>query len=38
MEFVEEVSTRTILINKGKLIDDGEPSTVTAKFLEIEGQ
>ena len=38
MEFVEEVSTRTILINKGKLVNDGEPSTVTAKFLEIEGQ
>lgn len=38
MEFVEEISTRTILINKGKLVNDGEPSTVTAKFLEIEGQ
>ena len=38
MEFVEEVSTRTILINKGKLVNDGEPSTVTAKFLEIERQ
>lgn len=36
MEFVKEVSTRSILINKGKLITQGNPETVTDKFIELE--
>lgn len=36
MEFVKEVSTRTILINKGKLIDEGNPEEITNKFIEME--
>ncbi|MGN1321754.1 MAG: ATP-binding cassette domain-containing protein [Methanosphaera sp.] len=36
MDFVKEVSTRTILINNGKLIADGDPETVTDKFMETE--
>lgn len=36
MEFVEEVSTRTILINKGKLIEEGDPKEVTKHFIEME--
>ncbi len=40
MEFVKEVSTRTILINKGKLIAEGDPGKITEKFLieESEGE
>lgn len=33
MEFVKEVSTRTILINKGELVDTGNPKEITEKFL-----
>lgn len=36
MEFVKEVSTRCILINNGKLITEGDPETVTNKFIESE--
>ena len=36
MEFVKEVSTRTILINKGKLIEEGDPEKVTDNFIEME--
>ena len=36
MEFVKEVSTRTILINKGKLIEEGNPEEVTDHFIEME--
>lgn len=36
MEFVKEVSTRCILINNGKLITEGDPETVTDKFIESE--
>ena len=35
MEFVEEVSTRTILINKGKLVDDGEPVSYTHLLIDL---
>ena len=38
MEFVKEVSTRSILINKGKVIMEGNPETVTDKFIEMESQ
>lgn len=36
MEFVKEVSTRTILINKGKIIEEGNPEEVTNHFIEME--
>ncbi len=36
MEFVKEVSTRSILINKGKLIEDGDSEKVTEDFIEME--
>ncbi len=36
MEFVKEVSTRSILINDGKLVDEGDPERVTDKFIELE--
>ena len=36
MDFVKEVSTRSILINNGKLITEGDPETVTDKFMETE--
>ena len=36
MDFVEEVSTRTILIEKGKIVDSGKPSEITEKFLKME--
>jgi methyl coenzyme M reductase system subunit A2 len=36
MEFVKEVSTRSILIQNGKLIDNGDPEKVTDKFIEME--
>ncbi len=38
MEFVKEVSTRSILINKGKLIEEGDPEKVTCDFLEMENE
>ncbi|WP_414468989.1 ATP-binding cassette domain-containing protein [Methanobacterium sp. ACI-7] len=34
MGFVEEVTTRVLMIDDGKLIEDGDPKKVTAKFLE----
>ncbi len=36
MDFVKEVSTRTILINKGKLLEEGDPEKVTNNFIEME--
>ncbi|WP_455646138.1 ATP-binding cassette domain-containing protein [Methanosphaera sp.] len=36
MDFVKEVSTRCILINKGELVAEGDPETVTSKFIESE--
>ncbi|OED30035.1 ATP-binding cassette domain-containing protein [Methanosphaera sp. WGK6] len=36
MEFVKEVSTRCILINKGELVAEGDPEIVTNKFIESE--
>lgn len=36
MEFVKEVSTRSILINKGKQIEEGNPEKVTEDFIEME--
>ena len=36
MEFVKEVSSHTILINKGKLISEGDPEKVTEEFIESE--
>jgi len=36
MEFVKEVSTRSILINKGKLIEEGNPEKVTDDFIKME--
>ncbi len=38
MEFVKEVSTRSILINKGKLIEEGDPEKVTNDFIEMESK
>lgn len=38
MEFVKEVSTRTILINKGKLIEEGDSEKVTDDFIEMENE
>ena len=38
MEFVKEVSTRSILINKGKLIEEGDPEKVTDDFIEMENE
>ncbi|RAP53325.1 MAG: ABC transporter ATP-binding protein [Methanosphaera sp. rholeuAM270] len=36
MEFVKEVSTRSILINNGELIEEGNPEKVTGDFIEME--
>lgn len=36
MDFVKEVSTRSILINRGKLLAAGSPEEVTDKFLKME--
>lgn len=36
MDFVKEVSTRSILINNGKLITEGNPEDVTKTFIESE--
>ena len=36
MEFVKEVSTRTVYINNGKLIDEGNPDKITEEFIEDE--
>ena len=36
MEFVKEVSTRSILINKGKVIEEGNPEKVTDDFIKME--
>ena len=36
LEFVKEVSTRSILINKGKLIEEGTPEKVTDDFIKME--
>ena len=38
MEFVKEVSTRSILINKGKLIEEGDSIKVTDDFIEMESE
>ena len=38
MEFVKEVSSRSILINKGKLIEEGDPEKVTNDFIEMESE
>jgi len=38
MEFVKEVSTRSILINKGKLIEEGDSDKVTDDFIEMESE
>ncbi len=38
MDFVKEVSSRTILINKGKLISEGSPEKVTADFIKSENE
>lgn len=38
MEFVKEVSTRSILINKGKLIEEGDPIKVADDFIEMENE
>ena len=36
MEFVEEVSSRCILINDGKLLIEGNPKDITRRFIESE--
>ncbi len=36
MEFVKEVSTRSILINKGKIVEEGNPEKVTEDFIKME--
>lgn len=33
MDFVKEVTTRVLMIDDGKLVDDGDPQTVSDKFL-----
>lgn len=33
MEFVKEVTTRVLMIDDGKLVEDGDPQTVSDKFL-----
>lgn len=33
MDFVEEVTSRVILIDNGKMVDDGDPQKVSDKFL-----
>ena len=38
MEFVKEVSTRSILINNGKLIEEGDSDKVTDDFIEMESE
>ncbi len=38
MDFVKEVSTRSILINKGKLIEEGDSEKVTEDFIEMESE
>lgn len=38
MEFVKEVSSRSILINKGKLLEEGDPEKVTNDFIEMESE
>ncbi len=36
MEFVKEISTRSILIDDGKIVDVGDPDKITDEFIEIE--
>jgi ABC-type polysaccharide/polyol phosphate transport system ATPase subunit len=36
MDFVKEVSTRSIYINKGKIIKEGNVDEVVDKFIEDE--
>ena len=38
MDFVKEVSTRSIYINKGKLVADGDVDEVVDKFIEDENK
>lgn len=38
MEFVNEVSTRTLYINKGKLVDEGLPEVITEEFIKAENE
>lgn len=33
MDFVKEVTTRVLMIDDGKIVDDGDPQTVSDKFL-----
>lgn len=34
MDFVKEVTTRVLMIDNGKLVEDGDPQKVSNKFLE----
>ena len=36
MEFVRELATRCILLNDGKIIDEGNPEEITSKFIKLE--
>lgn len=38
MEFVEEVSTRSILIEDGNLVDEGEPQNIVEEFMKKENK
>ena len=34
MDFVKEVTTRVLMIDDGKLVDDGDPQKISDKFLK----
>lgn len=38
MDFVKEVSTRTLYINNGKLVDEGNPEAITEEFIKAENE
>lgn len=38
MDFVKEVSTRTLYINNGKLVDEGDPEEITDEFIKAENE
>ncbi|MCD7781944.1 MAG: ATP-binding cassette domain-containing protein [Methanosphaera sp.] len=37
MEFVNELATRTILLNDGKIVDEGNTSDIVDEFIKLEG-